>query len=74
MSNMKHFYDSPPLTKLWTWILVMIMSTHFMSVQASDWMKNSSKFSMENHPDHVTLKVFLCDLDKRNTYAKSGGV
>ncbi|MBP5712756.1 MAG: hypothetical protein J6W77_07195, partial [Prevotella sp.] len=71
---MKHFYDSPPLTKLWTWILVMLMSTHFMSVQASDWMKNSSKFSMENHSNHVTLKVFLCDLDKGNTYAKSGGV
>ena len=74
MINLKHFKEHSPLPKLWTWILVMMMSAHFMSVQAADWMRHSDKFSMENQKDHVTLKVFLCDLDRTNTYAKSGGV
>ncbi len=74
MINLKHFKEHSPLPKLWTWILVMMMSAHFMSVQAADWMRDASKFSMENHTDHVTLKIFMCDLDRTNTYAKSGGV
>ena len=74
MINLKHFKEHSPLPKLWTWILVMMMSTHIMNVQAADWMRDASKFSMENHTDHVTLKIFMCDLDRSNTYAKSGGV
>ena len=42
--------------------------------QASDWMHNSSKFSMSSSSDHVTFKPFLCDLDRSDTYAKKGGI
>ena len=44
------------------------------SIHASDWMKYKDKFSMTSSKDHVTFKVFLCDLDHSNTYAKSGGI
>ena len=61
------------LQKPWTWLLVAFLSIFCMPIQASDWMKNSGKFYMSNSKDHVTFNVFLCDLDGKNTYAKSDG-
>lgn len=63
-----------PSSRLCAWLLTMLMLLQVSTMQAEDWMKRADKFSMESHTDHVTFKVFLCDLDRSNTYAKSGGV
>ncbi len=55
-------------------ILLCFMALLAQQVQASDWMHNSSKFSMSTFSDHVTFKPFLCDLDRSDTYAKKGGI
>ena len=55
-------------------ILLCLMALLSQQVQASDWMHNSSKFSMSTSSDHVTFKPFLCDLDRSDTYAKKGGI
>jgi hypothetical protein len=36
-------------------------------------MTYSDKFSMNSYTNHVRFNVFLCDLDRSNTYAKSNG-
>ena len=56
-----------------SWLLMAVLLTFSIPAVASDWMTNSTKFSMSNSKDHVTFKVFLCDLDGSNTYAKSDG-
>ena len=62
------------ISKLVVWIFTALLFMHTSTAQASDWMHNSSKFSMSTSSDHVTLKPFLCDLDRSNTYAKNGGI
>ena len=62
------------LPKPCAWLLLMMFSMQVANMQASDWMHNSEKFSMSSSSDHVTFKPFLCDLDRSNTYAKSGGI
>ncbi len=55
-------------------LMLMLLFAQFTAMQAADWMKRADKFYMSNHDNHVTLNVFLCDLDNGNTYAKSGGI
>lgn len=71
---MKNRKISRILTSTRLALLLIAMLMNATNLKAADWMKRSDKFSMESHTGYVTLKVFLCDLDRGNTYAKSGGV
>ena len=74
MTQLRFFRNYQALPKLWVWLLVTMLFMHVVNMQASDWMHNSSKFSMTISSDHVTFKPFLCDLDRGDTYAKNGGI
>ncbi len=74
MIDYRHDTHSPLRERRWRWLVAAILAMLATTVQASDWMKRSDKFSMTTSKDHVTFKVFLCDLDRSNTYAKSGGI
>ena len=58
------------LLRLW---LLMLLATCAANIYAADWMTYSDKFSMNSYTNHVRFNVFLCDLDRSNTYAKSNG-
>lgn len=74
MIDYRHLFYSPLKEWRWRWLLVAIMAMLTTTVQAADWVKDSSKYSMSNSKDHVTFNVFLCDLDNNNTYPKKGGI
>ena len=73
MRNKRNLNHSP-FSKLWAWLLVMLLSAPVVEMRAADWMHRADKFSMSTSSDHVTFRPFLCDLDRSNTYAKSGGI
>lgn len=54
--------------------LVALLLMVPLSAQASDWMRNSGKFSMSVSTDHLYFEILLADLDYSNTYAKAGSV
>ncbi len=74
MKHSKTFFHLTSLPKAWTMLLVMMLSTQVTKVHAADWMHRADKFYMSNYADHVTFNVFVCDLDRSNTYAKKGGI
>lgn len=74
MKHSKTFFYLTSLPKVWAMLLVMMLSTQVTKVHAADWMHRADKFYMSNYADHVTFNVFVCDLDRSNTYAKKGGI
>lgn len=74
MSDNRHLSFSPLVKRRWRWLLLMILVMLTTTVHAADWVKDPSKYSMSNSKDHVTFNVFLCDLDRNNTYPKKGGI
>ena len=62
-------------TAFWRFLgLLLLLSTSTISVHASDWVLNESKYSASLSGDHLYLEVFLADLDYSNTYSKGGHV
>ena len=55
-------------------LLLMVLLLAPTTMQAADWMRDASKFSMSNATDHVYFEIFLADLDRNNTYSNSGSI
>ena len=55
-------------------LLLMVLLLAPATMQAADWMRDASKFSMSNATDHVYFEIFLADLDRNNTYSNSGSI
>lgn len=58
----------------WPWLLLMALLLVPATMQAADWVRDKSKYSMSNSTDHVYFEIFLADLDGHNTYSTSGSI
>ena len=73
MIDYRLFSHSPLRERQWKWLVVMVLAMLTTTAQA-DWMRKPNWYTMSSSIDHVTFKILLCDLDKDDTWATSGGI